>query len=212
MNVVGQCYKMKTSFLSCVWWKIQLVCLGYEQWLKWRALAGGRALWIKVQRAEAGGPEGRRRSVLAKGTAIPLPPVTGMGDRCRLPSGVRAEPRKKLVLVYCLGSCSPIFVSNTLFPCHFDRQLQWFFIRVGNWQLLTRLGSNGTRGGPSQSRWAEPHLSATRHFNHWLWKMLCTQRRNHVFKVGGPVPWSRLLYRIKYGWYTQFRALLYAAT
>jgi len=34
------------------------------------------------------------------------------------------------------------------------------------------------------------------------------QGRNHVFKVGGPIPWSRLLYRTKYGWYTQFRALL----
>ena len=33
------------------------------------------------------------------------------------------------------------------------------------------------------------------------------QGRNHVFKVGGPIPWSRLLYRTKYGWYTQFRAL-----
>jgi len=30
------------------------------------------------------------------------------------------------------------------------------------------------------------------------------QGRNHVFKVGGPIPWSRLLYRTKYGWYTQF--------
>ena len=27
------------------------------------------------------------------------------------------------------------------------------------------------------------------------------QGRNHAFKVGGPVPWSRLLYRTKYGWY-----------
>ena len=26
-------------------------------------------------------------------------------------------------------------------------------------------------------------------------------------KLGGPIPWSRLLYRTKYGWYTQFRAL-----
>ena len=34
------------------------------------------------------------------------------------------------------------------------------------------------------------------------------QGRNHVFKVGGPIPWSRLLYRTKYGWYIQFRALL----
>ena len=31
--------------------------------------------------------------------------------------------------------------------------------------------------------------------------------RNHVFKVGGPILWSRLLYRTKYGWYTQLRAL-----
>ena len=29
---------------------------------------------------------------------------------------------------------------------------------------------------------------------------------------GGPIPWSRLLYRTKYGWYTQFRALQSAAT
>ena len=41
---------------------------------------------------------------------------------------------------------------------------------------------------------------------------LMHQGRNHVFKVGGPVPWSRLLYRTKYGWYTQFRALQSAAT
>jgi len=34
------------------------------------------------------------------------------------------------------------------------------------------------------------------------------QGRNHVFKVGAPIPWSRLLYRTKYGWYTQFHALL----
>ena len=27
-------------------------------------------------------------------------------------------------------------------------------------------------------------------------------------KLGGPIPWSRLLYRTKYGWYTQFCALL----
>jgi len=33
------------------------------------------------------------------------------------------------------------------------------------------------------------------------------QGRNHVFKVGGPIPWSRLLYRTSYGWYTQFRVL-----
>ena len=33
------------------------------------------------------------------------------------------------------------------------------------------------------------------------------QGRNHVFKVGGPIPWSRLLYRTQYRWYTQFRAL-----
>jgi len=25
----------------------------------------------------------------------------------------------------------------------------------------------------------------------------------------GPIPWSSLLYRTKYGWYTQFRALQY---
>jgi len=37
------------------------------------------------------------------------------------------------------------------------------------------------------------------------------QGRNHVFKVGGPIPWSRLLYRTKYGWHTQFRALQSAA-
>jgi len=30
-------------------------------------------------------------------------------------------------------------------------------------------------------------------------------------KLGGPIPWSRLLYRTKYGWYTQFRALQPAA-
>ena len=36
------------------------------------------------------------------------------------------------------------------------------------------------------------------------------QGRNHVFKVGGP--WSRLLYRTKYGWYSQFCALQCAAT
>jgi len=43
----------------------------------------------------------------------------------------------------------------------------------------------------------------------------CTRKQNvllqgcnHVFKDGGPIPWSRLLYRTKYGWYTQFRALL----
>ena len=35
---------------------------------------------------------------------------------------------------------------------------------------------------------------------------LC-QGRNHVFKVGGPIPWSRLLYKTKYGYCTQFRAL-----
>jgi len=35
----------------------------------------------------------------------------------------------------------------------------------------------------------------------------CHQGRNHVFKIGGPIPWSRLLYRTEYGWYTQFRAL-----
>jgi len=29
--------------------------------------------------------------------------------------------------------------------------------------------------------------------------MLKKQGRNHVFKVGGPIPWSRLLYRTKYG-------------
>jgi len=34
-----------------------------------------------------------------------------------------------------------------------------------------------------------------------------TRGRKHVYKVGGPIPWSRLLYRTKYGWYTQFRAL-----
>jgi len=34
------------------------------------------------------------------------------------------------------------------------------------------------------------------------------QGRSHVFKVGGPIIWSMLLYRTKYGWYTQFRALL----
>jgi len=33
------------------------------------------------------------------------------------------------------------------------------------------------------------------------------QGRNHVFKVGGPIPRSRLLYRTNYKWYTQFRAL-----
>jgi len=35
------------------------------------------------------------------------------------------------------------------------------------------------------------------------------QWRNHVFKVGGSnsLVYSRLLYRTKYGWYTQFRAL-----
>jgi len=27
------------------------------------------------------------------------------------------------------------------------------------------------------------------------------------FQSWGPIPWSRLLYRTKYGWYTQFRAL-----
>jgi len=31
-------------------------------------------------------------------------------------------------------------------------------------------------------------------------------------KLGGPIPWSRLLYRTKYGWYTQFRALQSTAT
>ena len=36
-----------------------------------------------------------------------------------------------------------------------------------------------------------------------------SQGRNHVFKVGGgPIPWSRLLYKTKYGWYIQFCALL----
>jgi len=30
-------------------------------------------------------------------------------------------------------------------------------------------------------------------------------------KLGGPIPWSRLLYITKYGWYTQFRALQSAA-
>jgi len=35
-----------------------------------------------------------------------------------------------------------------------------------------------------------------------------TQGRNHVLKVWGPIRWSRLLYRTKYGCYTQFRALL----
>jgi len=30
------------------------------------------------------------------------------------------------------------------------------------------------------------------------------QGRNDVFKVGSPISWSRLLYRTKYGWYTQF--------
>ena len=36
-----------------------------------------------------------------------------------------------------------------------------------------------------------------------------SQGRNHVFKVGGPIPWSRLLYTTKYGWYkvTQFQKL-----
>ena len=38
-------------------------------------------------------------------------------------------------------------------------------------------------------------------------KYYLLQGRNHVFKVGGPIPWSTLLYRTKYGWYTQFRAL-----
>jgi len=40
------------------------------------------------------------------------------------------------------------------------------------------------------------------------WAVTSNQGRNHVFKVGGPIPRSRLLYRTKYGWYTQFRALL----
>jgi len=31
-------------------------------------------------------------------------------------------------------------------------------------------------------------------------------------KLGGPIPWSRLLYRTKYGWYTQFRAVQSTAT
>ena len=30
-------------------------------------------------------------------------------------------------------------------------------------------------------------------------------------KLGSPIPWSRLLYRTKYGWYTQFRGLQSAA-
>jgi len=33
------------------------------------------------------------------------------------------------------------------------------------------------------------------------------QGRNHVFKVGGPIPWSMYLYRTKCRWYTQFRGL-----
>ena len=37
------------------------------------------------------------------------------------------------------------------------------------------------------------------------------QGRSHVFEFGGPIPWSRLLYRTKHGWYTQFRALQSAA-
>ena len=38
---------------------------------------------------------------------------------------------------------------------------------------------------------------------HLVWR----QGRNHIFKVGGPIPWSMLLYRTKCGWYTQFCAL-----
>ena len=33
------------------------------------------------------------------------------------------------------------------------------------------------------------------------------QGRNHAFKVRGPILWSRLLYRTKYGLYTQIREL-----
>jgi len=41
------------------------------------------------------------------------------------------------------------------------------------------------------------------------------QRRNHVFKVGGPIPWSRVLlpfYRKKLDRYTQFGAVGYIIT
>ena len=43
----------------------------------------------------------------------------------------------------------------------------------------------------------------------------CTQGRNHVFKVGGPIPWSRVLlsfYRKKLDRFTQFGAVGYIIT
>ena len=139
-----------------------------------------------------------------------LSPVRQSGERSKLPRRVPAEPAvAKWILMHFL-------LKNSIFSILVwylsDKKWRYGFNFKQNeevpvWHTVPyRPTSSTTRG---QIFCAHRFLRLVLLFLYFPVRIPCGQGRNHVFKVGGPIPWSRLLYRTNYGWYTQFRGLQY---
>jgi len=68
--------------------------------------------------------------------------------------------------------------------------------------------SRTTSRPPRHCQAFDTNLPKTHLFGNHIRTLSGSRGATTFSKFGAPIPWSTLLYRTKYGWYTQFRALL----
>ena len=92
-------------------------------------------------------------------------------------------------------------------PCHASLSSDYtVYLFLEQCLIIPRLSPYKTE---ANTYYADDHKSRERELTHRNCLHCGSRSRGATTfsKLGGPMPWSRLLYRTKYGWHTQFHAL-----